>query len=267
MNGPGTDQRTAVSDPITGQTRLSSPAGPVGDSFVARALAQTLEGLFDDRRRARGRELACQGGVHDLRVGPDGTISARVLEPTRCELKLILPKFSADLQRRILDALTQSPELADQLAGGEVPRELDALIRSLSAGRIGLLPYREPVRYACSCTPGGGDRCEHLAALCYLLAESLDQDQLQIFVIRGMNPRKLRPQSSERPPGSGSAANAAEFWSAPALGRVTTPIRTVEEILSRLPEPPPQIAAEAAVARETLRAVLDQVERTLSEER
>jgi hypothetical protein len=67
------------------------------------------------------------------------------------------------------------------LLDGEMPPEV---AEALATAKIDLLPVAGELQPRCSC-PDWADPCKHSAAVCYLVADTLDADPFLLFLMRG----------------------------------------------------------------------------------
>ena len=67
------------------------------------------------------------------------------------------------------------------LLDGEMP---PGVADDLAAAKIDLLPVAGEVQPRCSC-PDWAEPCKHSAAVCYLVADTLDEDPFLLFLMRG----------------------------------------------------------------------------------
>ena len=83
-------------------------------------------------------------------------------------------QLSADQWDELLDTTMERAAYSAALLSGEVPNGLGDL----------LLPGPGDLSGDCSC-PDWGDPCKHVAALCYLIADTFDADPFAILLVRG----------------------------------------------------------------------------------
>ncbi len=82
---------------------------------------------------------------------------------------------------RTLAALASQVGHLAALLDGEMPPEV---ADDLAAAKIDLLPVAGEVQPRCSC-PDWAEPCKHSAAVCYLVADTLDADPFLLFLMRG----------------------------------------------------------------------------------
>jgi hypothetical protein len=89
--------------------------------------------------------------------------------------------YSAKEWDRTLVALASQAGHLAALLDGEMP---PGVADDLTAAGIDLLPVAGEVQPRCSC-PDWADPCKHSAAVCYLVADTLDADPFLLFLMRG----------------------------------------------------------------------------------
>lgn len=181
-----------------------------GSTWWGRAWVDALEqraGL-DPNRLPRGRTYARQDRVARIEVEA-GRITALV-RGTRVlpyRVTIGIRTFDDDTWARLTAAIASRAGHAAALLDGEIPPEVVA--DATSAG-VDLLPGPGDLQPRCSC-PDFADPCKHAAAVCYLVADSLDDDPFVLFVLRGRDRASLlaevraRRQQPEGPTATGSA--------------------------------------------------------------
>ena len=109
----------------------------------------------------------------------------------------------------------------------------------------GCCPGAGDLRPHCSC-PDWAEPCKHAAAVCYLVADELDRDPFQLFLLRGMDRETLLARVRERrPSASGAAERAAsegviakDAWAAQPEGAGLAPVPAEVHALGRLHDHP-----------------------------
>ena len=161
-----------------------------GATWWGRAWIDALEhrAQLDPNRLPRGRTYARQDRVARLDVEP-GRISALVRGSRVLPYRVVIgvPTFDDEQWQRIAGAIAGRAVHAAALLDGELePGVLDD-VREVG---IDLLPGPGDVSPRCSC-PDWADPCKHAAAVCYLVADALDEDPFVLFTLRGRSRDRL----------------------------------------------------------------------------
>lgn len=171
--------------------RLPGPSAPrpagrraFGTTWWGRAWVDALENRaqLDPNRLPRGRTYARSGAVGALEIG-SGEVLADVQGSRRTpyEVRVRVRTFTPDEWDRVLDALSNEIGHTAALLDGELPPEVADDARAIG---LDLLPGPGEVQPRCSC-PDWADPCKHAAAVCYLVADTLDQNPFAVFLLRG----------------------------------------------------------------------------------
>ena len=155
-----------------------------GHTWWGRAWIDALENQsrVDPRRLARGRTYARQDRVTSLSLSKGEVVagvrgSHRLHYRTRVQVRTYGDEEWAKVMTVIA---SRAGHLAALLDGDLEPAVLDD---AREAG-IELLPSRGDLKFRCSC-PDTAVPCKHAAAVCYLVAEALDDDPFTLFALRG----------------------------------------------------------------------------------
>jgi uncharacterized Zn finger protein len=181
---------------------------PFGTTWWGRAWIDALEtraGL-DSNRLGRGRTYARGNAVLSLDVGP-GCVTALVQgsRPSPYDVSVTLRTFSDGEWDRVLDVVSARIAHAAALLDGELP---PALVADVAAAGLSLLPVAGDVRPRCSC-PDDADPCKHAAAVCFLVADLLDNDPFELLLLRGRTRDEiLNALRARRSGGSAAAVDA-----------------------------------------------------------
>jgi hypothetical protein len=138
----------------------------------------------------------------------------------------------------------------------------EGIVAEASAVDVELLPRSGELRTACSC-PDWAEPCKHAAAVCYLVADALDDDPFLLLELRGLGRAGVLAAVRERRAGSGEAAEvavagagvpAAEAWAADPgpLPGVPAPSRHGSSRPAPWPSDPPRSAPFDAAGLERL---------------
>ncbi|MDQ1711785.1 MAG: hypothetical protein QOE45_1235 [Frankiaceae bacterium] len=181
---------------------------PFGTTWWGREWIDALEtraGL-DSNRLARGRAYARSGAVLSLDVGP-GHVTALVTgtRPSPYDVNVTLRTFGDAEWERVLDVVSSRIAHAAALLDGELP---PALVADVAAAGLSLLPVAGDVRPHCSC-PDDADPCKHAAAVCFLVADLLDNDPFELLLLRGRTRDEILTALRARRSGGSVGAVAA----------------------------------------------------------
>jgi uncharacterized Zn finger protein len=270
--------------PWRGWSRSSENAGkpaakgpgsrrPFGTTWWGKAWLDALEhrARLDPNRLGRGRSYARRGSVLELTVDP-GTVRASVQgsRQTPYDVTVRIRAFDDAEWDAVLDVVATQIGRVAALLDGELPPEV---VDDAQAAGLELLPDAGEVRTECNC-PDYAVPCKHSAAVCYLVADALDEDPFALLLLRGRRRDELlaalrarrqlsEPTSSgvllERPAGVvAKAAYARESEPLPAMPLPPRPLAQpgVPSAVMVL-DPPPQSGVDAqdlvALATDTAR--------------
>ncbi|XVV05069.1 SWIM zinc finger family protein [Actinosynnema sp. CA-248983] len=227
-------ERPSYSRPIRveGGLTLRSKRGEVARTWWSRRFVEVLESFGMGGRLARGRTYARTGQVMSLSLSTS-VVVALVMgsRPEPYRARIGVRKFSDEDWVRIERALADRAVFAAKLLAGEMPAEIEELFAGLG---LTLFPA-SPREMSMDCTcPDWEVPCKHLAAACYLLAESFDTDPFEILAWRGRGRedllerlRELRAPMPAAEGVTGGVRPLAEsldvFWQRPAVEAVPEP--------------------------------------------
>jgi uncharacterized Zn finger protein len=168
---------------VDGGLKARSQRGAIAQSWWSGRFIAVLESMGLGGRLERGRRYARTGQVIDMDVAA-GLVSARVqgsrTEPYR--VRISITAYDKAQWARLERALAEKAWYAAQLLSGAMPEDLEEVFAQ--AG-LPLFPGSgKDLSMDCSC-PDWGVPCKHVAAVCYLLAESFDEDPFRILAWRG----------------------------------------------------------------------------------
>jgi uncharacterized Zn finger protein len=150
-------------------------------------------------RLQRGRSYARRGQVLEFSLGT-GKVTARVQgsrpQPYNVSLT-VLPLTSAQW-REVESRLASQALFRARLLAGEMPAEIEEVFAACGTP---LFPRSSAdLEMRCSC-PDWGVPCKHLAAVCYVLAESFDDDPFAMLAWRGKGRDELLAALRGKSPG------------------------------------------------------------------
>ncbi|WP_432938377.1 SWIM zinc finger family protein [Kribbella sp. CA-253562] len=205
---------------------------PFGTTWWGKAWLEALEqrAKLDPNRLARGRSYARRGSVLELTVDP-GVVRAEVQgsRVTPYGVTVKIRAFTDTEWDAVLDVVSAQIGRVAALLDGELPPEL---LDDVQAAGLELLPGAGEIRTACNC-PDFAVPCKHSAAVCYLVADALDDDPFALMLLRGRRKDELLEALRARRKTSTSTVKvkakpvgvlAREAFAA-APGPVPTPLR------------------------------------------
>lgn len=169
--------------------KAKSKRGDIGATWWSRRFIEVLESFGMGGRLTRGRNYARQGQVLSLSLSTSMVIAlVQGSRPTPYKTRIAIKAFTGQEWQRIEHALAGKALYAAKLLAGEMPADIETLFASLGL-RLFPATQRE-LTMDCSC-PDWEVPCKHLAAACYLLAESFDNDPFEILAWRGRSREDL----------------------------------------------------------------------------
>jgi uncharacterized Zn finger protein len=185
-----------------------------GATWWGRAWLEALEqrARLDPGRLSRGRSYARRGSVLELTVSP-GEVEAVVQgsRVTPYQVTVRIRAFSTAEWDAVLEVVSAQIGRVAALLDGELPPEV---VEDVQAAGLDLLPGAGEVLTNCSC-PDFAVPCKHSAAVCYLVADALDDDPFALLLLRGRRKDELLTALRSRRTGTTSAP-AAPRTPAPA---------------------------------------------------
>lgn len=155
-----------------------------GRTWWGRAWIEALEqrAVLDPSRLPRGRTYARGGAVVQLSVDRGQAVAlvrgSRSL-PYRVLVRVRV--FKAEEWSTVLEVIAGSAANAAALLDGDLRPQLAEELRSRG---VDPLPQPGEVVPACTC-PDWANPCKHAAAVCYLMANLLDEDPFNLLLLRG----------------------------------------------------------------------------------
>jgi len=155
-----------------------------GRTWWGRAWIDALENrtALDPGRLSRGRSYARRGAVRRMDVAP-GLVMASVQGSRMLPYTVTVRVTTFDERgwNSLLDTIGRQIGRTAALLDGEVPPDV---VDDVAAAGLELLPGPGEVQPRCSC-PDVADPCKHAAAVCYLVADALDDDPFTLLLLRG----------------------------------------------------------------------------------
>ncbi len=179
-----------------GGIRAQSQRGEFAKKWWGKRWIAVLESFQIGGRLQRGRTYARSGQVLAIEI-EKGAVFARVQgsRPKPYEVRIRMKPLPRAVWRKMASALASQAVFATKLLAGEMPKEIDELLRR--AG-VPLFPRKAgDLQTSCTC-PDWSNPCKHLAAVYYLLGEEFDRDPFLILKMRGMDRDEFLALMGER---------------------------------------------------------------------
>ncbi|HMH37814.1 MAG TPA: SWIM zinc finger family protein [Streptosporangiaceae bacterium] len=183
MGGRWEDWPPARPIRVDGGIRAKSKRGAIGEQWWSRRFIGVLESFGMTGRLSRGRNYARSGQVLTLDISP-GYVTARVqgsrAKPYQVRIQVL--QLTTPQWRRVEQALAGQALFRARLLAGEMPPEIEEVFAECGTP---LFPgSAADLDMHCSC-PDWEVPCKHLAAVCYVLAETFDADPFAMLAWRG----------------------------------------------------------------------------------
>jgi len=164
--------------PVRGGVESRSRRGAFARTWWGRAFIEAIEQVADAGRLTRGRTYARSGQVVNYHIEP-GLVTAEVQgsQPRPFTAQLTLRQLREDRLDEVLDLIRDTPGMLAQIASGTLAKELGPLLLPATASELD---------FACSC-PDAGWPCKHVAAVCYIISERLDEEPAVMLTLRGLD--------------------------------------------------------------------------------
>ncbi|MDN2497432.1 hypothetical protein FHY52_12165 [Nocardia nova] len=164
--------------PVRGGVEPRSRRGSFARTWWGRAFLEAVEEVADAGRLSRGRTYARSGQVVSYHIEP-GAVAAEVQgsQPRPFTSVLTLRVLRDDRLDELVEQVRGTPGMLAQLASGALPQELGPLLLPGTAAELD---------FSCTC-PDDGWPCKHVAALCYIVAERLDESPAIMLNLRGLD--------------------------------------------------------------------------------
>ncbi|MEU8897120.1 SWIM zinc finger family protein [Nocardia sp. NPDC048505] len=164
--------------PVRGGVEARSRRGGFGRTWWGKALIEAVEAMAEPGRLARGRTYARSGQVVSYHIAP-GAVTAEVQgsQPRPFTAVFTVRPLRDEELEILIDTIRTAPGMLADIASGALPIGLGPLLLPTTAADLD---------FECTC-PDPGWPCKHVAALCYLLAERLDERPREILTLRGLD--------------------------------------------------------------------------------
>ncbi|MFJ4658403.1 SWIM zinc finger family protein [Nocardia sp. NPDC088792] len=164
--------------PVRGGVQARSQRGAAfARTWWGRSFLEAVEKVADQGRLTRGRSYARTGQVVSYRLEP-GAVSAEVQgsQPRPFISVLTLRQLRDDRLDELVDLVRGTPGMLGEIAAGALPHTLGPLLLPTTASELD---------FSCTC-PDHGWPCKHVAAVCYVIAERLDERPKDLLTLRGV---------------------------------------------------------------------------------
>ncbi|WP_327143970.1 SWIM zinc finger family protein [Nocardia sp. NBC_01327] len=164
--------------PVQGGVSARSRSGAAfAKTWWGRSFLKAVEQVADAGRLTRGRSYARTGQVISYRMEP-GTVAAEVQgsQPRPFISVLALRQLRDDRLDEVVDLVRATPGMLGEIAAGALPHALGPLLLPNTASELD---------FSCTC-PDPGWPCKHVAAVCYIIAERLDEHPRDLLTLRGI---------------------------------------------------------------------------------
>ncbi|MBH0777382.1 SWIM zinc finger family protein [Nocardia bovistercoris] len=164
--------------PVRGGVAARSRRGGFGGTWWGRALVEAVEAMAEPGRLARGRNYARSGQVVSYRI-ETGAVVAEVQgsQPRPFTAIFAVRALREEEVELLLETIRTAPGMLADIASGALPAGLGPHLLPTTAADLD---------FSCTC-PDPGWPCKHVAAVCYLLAERLDEQPREILTLRGLD--------------------------------------------------------------------------------
>lgn len=200
---------------------------PFGGTWWGRAWLTALENAagLDSVRLQRGQAYARGGRIATIDVTP-GEVRAQVRgsRPQPYRVSVSWPPLSNAEWDRVLDVVSARVGHVAALLDGDLPADL---VDDVAAAGLSLLPGPGDLDPWCSC-PDEAVPCKHAAAVCYTVADLLDNDPFELLLLRGRSRDDvlgaLRARRSGEPIAPVIAERRDDVDAAEAFARTPAPL-------------------------------------------
>ena len=171
------------------------------------SLLEALEDFTDSGRLQRGRAYSKDHRVLAWKINK-GVVKATirgninhyfgVYEEPEYKVSVQMTHLTAAQWKKVIARLSQRASFIAKLLVGEIPGNIEAVFAEYNTH---FLPNSyQDFKVSCDC-PDYAVPCKHIAGVCYRLANTLDQNPLLLFEMRGLAPDKLRQELIKSPLG------------------------------------------------------------------
>ncbi|MEV6771553.1 SWIM zinc finger family protein [Nocardia sp. NPDC051030] len=165
--------------PVEGGVQSRSRRGAAfAKTWWGRSFLEAVEQVADAGRLTRGRTYARAGQVVSYRLEP-GAVTAEVQgsQPRPFIAQFTMRQLRDDRLDELVELVRATPGMLGEIASGALPHGLGPVLLPHTASELD---------FSCTC-PDPGWPCKHVAAVCYVLAERLDERPKDLLTLRGVD--------------------------------------------------------------------------------
>lgn len=173
----GTGGEFGRSRRAAGGARARSKRGDVARTSWGRSFIEAVERMAEPGRLRRGRSYVRSGQVVSFQLEA-GMVSAEIQgsQPRPFTAVCTVPTLEDETVDLLVDAIRSAPGMLAQVVSGSLPPALAPHLLPETASEL---------FFGCTC-PDQDQPCTHVAALCYLVAERLDEQPRDLLTLRGL---------------------------------------------------------------------------------
>lgn len=166
-----------------GGMKVKSRRGDIANKWWSKRLIAILDSYGWSNRVQRGRIYARSGQVLRINIG-SGTVDAEVQGSVRTPYRISIrfPAMPEKAWNTVLSVMLKKPEFISHMLTGEILPEIEDVFNESGSP---LFPQKSSeIDTVCNC-PDYANSCKHIAAVFYVLADSLDDDPFLLFQLKG----------------------------------------------------------------------------------
>jgi uncharacterized Zn finger protein len=188
-HAPWSDYSSSGPISVDGGIKAKSKRGAIGEQWWSQRFIAVLESFGMTGRLQRGRSYARRGQVLEFSL-TTGKVAARVQgsRPQPYKVTITVLPLTTAQWRAVESRLAGQALFRARLLAGEMPAEIEQVFAD--AGTPLFPRSSRDLEMRCSC-PDWEVPCKHLAAVCYVLAESFDDDPFALLAWRGQGRDEL----------------------------------------------------------------------------
>ena len=166
----------------------------VCDSWWGISWCKNLERYADySNRLGRGRSYVRANAVLDLQINRGNVMAIVQGSSARpYKISITIDPLDENQLKKLEDKCFNKVKNLDELMNGKFPEEM----KSIFFERDGLFPTPREIHFSCSC-PDWASMCKHVAAAMYGIGLRLDEDPMEFFVLRGLDPSNFIAKAVE----------------------------------------------------------------------